>query len=652
MPSGDTAYPYDFVLNADGQDYGFMLTTPQNQTKTILFTEAEGPDPQRLVTQDTGLHQDFNPRIDTPFAMANFTGGCGQLEYDFVDETGYWWSSGVVTHVSGRVYLAPPVSSLALTGVTGNLTNFCTYIDTSNNRYDFLWEGANIWRRDAANATNAWTKVYTASVSITDFKIMDSVGLIAVPTLTGTTDFLYQSNILAAATWTPTTANHAPFSDALGKPAFFQTVRGTCYAVRQLSGISNGVFYTIDPTTDSWSGPIDTTLSSGNISGPPGDETYPTVGTRAVGDFYFQFKKDAAYSIDSQQDVLEVIWQWKDKPSEENFKYTFTCAEQLGFNIGPEVYLYDPQTGLLNNTFLSRRDGFSVKKIDGAAADNQYIYILAKVRVPFIRSADCEVLFRGTRQRGNTWAFEVLWEDTDLSTRSYGVLSVVPFGVGSRIYFGRNDSGDTDTMVMDIPASWDESSSGAFTTSASLYSSISRAGFPGFYKRHLFYNDNLLNYTATDNITVYYTTTVGASYALLGLSDTAQNEFDFSNTNGTSIGFRWDFVSAGTNSPIMLNFDHHQRVRFKYLPSAKMSVRVASNLRVRNNGVLNKNSWDIWDDIVTLRTTNSEITYRDFLGNSFPVTVDLIGVQPTRHMSPVEYEMEAVLMITRATRGS
>lgn len=645
--AGDSAFPWDIKLSiTGGSEYGFMLVTPEGQSKQIEFTEADGPEADRMNTKDIATTRDFSPRIDTPFSMSNFTGGVGQLEYDFNDENAYWWSSGAVTHVNGKVYPAPPASTLTLTGSTGNITCIRTWMDSSDVRYDFLVEGVNIWRRTTTDATTVWTKVYAADAAITDFRIMDSVGLICVPSLAGTTDFLYQSSLTAAATWTPTAANHTPFSDALGKPKYMHIVRGTCYAAVG----SSKVFYTTDPTTDGWSGPIDTSLT-GNISGPPGDDTYAYVGTNAVSDFIFVRKKDAIYSIDSQQDVLEVIWQWKDKPSEYNFKYAATGGDQFVYQVGPEVYVYDPQTGGNTPTGLARKSGFSVKEIIGLDADNQYLYVLARVRVPTIRSAESVALFRGVRSRG-FWSFEVLWEDTSLTNKTYGVLAAVPFGVGTRLYWGQNNASDTVTYVMDIPADWDESLGSSFTTAASLWTSINRSGFPGFQKRHLYFNTNGQNLSATNYYNVYYSTDLGTSFSLLDAADADNTEANFANEHGLSIVFRYDFVSAGTVAPTLNNFDHHQRVRYKYLPAAKIAVRVGPRIEVRSRGVSNREVHEIWDDIVTLRTSNADITYSDFLGNSFRVTVDLIGVKPTRHTNPTEYEEEAVLLITRADRGS
>lgn len=648
--AGDSAFPFDvkFAISG-GETYGFMLVSPPDQTKQIDFSEAQMPETQRINTEDIATSQDFDPRIDTPYSMSDFTGGVGQIEFDLQDDTAYWWSNGVITHVNGKVYPAPPASTLILTGVTSGITNGTTYLTPANTRYDFIWEGVNIWRRDASNKTNTWTKVYTASATITDFTIIDGVGLIAVPNLSGTTDFLYQIDITAAATWTPTTANHTAFSDAIGKPAFFQTVRGTTYAPVGTSG-SNKVFYTVDPTTDSWIGPIDTTLT-GNISGPPGDETYPFIGTRSVGDFLFLMKKDAIYSIDSQQDVYETIWQWKDKPSEHNFKYHATGGDLLLFSVGPEIYQYDPQNGVTASLGLSKKDGFSIKEILGLAADNQYVYIMARVRVPTIRSADSVAIFRGIRKGGATWKFEVIWEDESLTGKTYGVLLAFPFGVGTRLYWGQNNDSDTVTYVMDIPAEWDETAASSYATSGTLWTSISRAGFPGFNKRHLYFNITANGVTAFDTIATTYTIDDGITYSTVGTTSANKTEINLTNVYGPSIGFKFHFTGTSTTTAILKNFDHHQRVRFKYLPTVKLAVRIANKINLRNSSVMNRTNSEIWEWLVNLRKSTSEIIYSDFLGNSFPVTIDIITVHPSRHEHITEYEEEAVIVLTRADRG-
>lgn len=53
-------------------------------------------------------------------------------------------------------------------------------------------------------------------------------------------------------------------------------------------------------------------------------------------------------------------------------------------------------------TGMAKRDGFSMREVLGLAADNKYMYVLARVRVPTLRSADSVALFRGVKTV-NTW---------------------------------------------------------------------------------------------------------------------------------------------------------------------------------------------------------------------------------------------------------
>ncbi len=648
MPAGDNSFPFDVSLTVNGgSTYGFMLVSPPGQTKQLQTTEAPPIESQRLVTQDIANARDFDPKLDTPFSMSDFSGGVGQMEFDFSDEKAYWWGSGVITHVPGKVFLAPPVASTeTLTGSTGDVAGMCTYLTSANVRYDFLWEGLNIWRRTAANATNDWTKVYTAGVAITDFKIFNGVGVIAIPSDATTTDFLTQADVTAAATWVPIGRNHSPFSSGT-KPTRFESIRGTLYAF-----VNNDlVYYTTDPTVDGWTGPIDIALSgTGNLGGSTGDSTYSIQGVSVVNDFLFVRKKDAVYSIDSQQDVIEVLWQWKDKPSEYNFKYAAVGGDLLIYNVGPEVWIYDPQTGQNVNTGLSKKSGFTVKEVLGISADSQFMYVLAKVRVNTIRSEDSIALFMGTKIRPGQYAWEVAYEVTSIGTDTYGPMFVFPQGLGSRVYIVRNDSGDTDTIIIDFPAEWDSSLSSTFATTGTLWTSITRGGFPGFQKRQLYTNINALQVDATETITASLVTDISTTnYSAMTSSP---QETNLTSKYGLYNYFKFVLAGDGSATPVLKNFDHHTRVRFKYLPQVQVSIRIADYTELRNGSKSTLKAHQLWDNLTTLRTTNSEITYKDFLGNSFPVTVDQIFVQPSRHEGKLQYEEEAVVIMTRCDRGA
>lgn len=643
----DTAYPYDIKFTVGATTYGFMLVSPKGESKQIKFVEAGAPSAERVSTSDIASHQDYAPMFDTPFAMGSFVGGVGQLFYEEGEEDAYLWSDGIVTHTTGKAYLAPNVNTLTLTGATGDITCFRTYMTSANVRYDFLVESTNIWRRTATDNTTVWTKVYTASVTITDFQIIQGIGLICVPTLAGATDFYTQADVTAAATWTPTARDHTLLSDALGKPSYFQVVRGTTYALIS----KRKVLYTTDPTVDGWVGPIDTSLT-GNISGPPGDDTYLFSGSHSVGDYLFTIRPDLICSIDSAQDVAEVIWEWKDKPSDYNFKYYASGSDKFIYAVGPEVYVYEPQTGMAKPTMLSRKSGFSTKEILGLAADNQYIYVLAKVRVPSIRTADSVALLRGSRMASG-WTFEVLWEDTSLSGKTYGRLAAFPFGADTRLYWGQNNASDTLTYVMSLPANWDESTSANYKSSATLYTSFNRSGFLGFNKRHLYINADSTDTDATNTIAVKYSLDRGATYTTLGTSTSTEYSGNYVDKYSKEIGLAFTLTSAANvTTPTLRNFDHHQRVRFKYLKAGTASIRIARNIALRNDSTQSLAPDTVWGFLETMRTTNSRIQYTDFMGNSFDVSVDMIGVNPTRHENPGEYELEALIVFTEADRGS
>ncbi len=613
------------------------------------FKEGGAPDAERLSTRDIVTARDFSPIVDTPFSMSDFTGGVGQLEFDFNDETAYMWSTGVITHVKGKAFPAPAYDEYDITsiGVVDDIVGFLTHIADDNTRYDFLWSGSYLLRK--TDNVSSWELVYnTAGADITDFCIMDGAGFVAVPSAASSVyDFGMQSDVTAAAvSWSVTAMNHTPFSNVAGKPKYFKVIRGTFYAFVD----NNGVYYTTDPSTDSWSGPINTSLS-GNISGPPGDTSYGFVGASAVGDFMFARKKDAIYSIDSQQEVSETIWQWKEKPSEHNFKYASSGGDQLVFSVGPEVYIFDPHTGFMEPINISRKDSFSVTEILGVAADNQFVFVLAKVKVPTIRLTSSYALF-GAYKKNGTWVFEVIWEEV-AGASTYATLAAIPLDVGTKLYWGKNSSGTVSTMYMVIPSEWDQSGSGNIRGAVNLWTSLTRAGFPGFQKRNLYTNVICKNidYAGLDAfINVYYSVNEFVSESTLGPTLTDHQEYEYENSYGTSYGLLFNIQSDGTECPILKSFDHHQRIRFKYLPSVTLAIRVADNLETRD-GYSNLTVQEIWANIIALRTSNKQIVYRDFLGNEFNVTIDMIGVRPTRHEAPTEYEEEALVVISRADSG-
>lgn len=649
------SFPYDLTLSDGTTTANLMLVTPQGQSKQLKMDEVPIPsgiyELRRLNNQDTVTHTDYGLQYDTAMSQADLSAGVGSLEFsDKVDERSYWWAQGIVSHVAGRTFLAPAVSSLSLgTTTSAAPTGFETYLTSSGTRYDFFWSSKYIYRRDATNGTNSWTLVYTQSNSktITDFKVFNGVGLIAFPSETTTTsDFAVQTDVTAAATWSPTIENHTAFSNTLGKPKFWAAVRGTCYAFVD----PNKVFYTTDPTSDGWTGPIDTSLAD-NVSGPPGDKTYTFTGTEAMNDYLMGFRQDAGYNIDAQQEVHEIIWEWKGRPQADNFKYATAGGGLLYFNVSPEVYAYDPTTGRILSLGLSLEDGFSVQSIAGIAADSRFVYVLAKVRVPTLRSDVSMALLRGWRDTVSTWYFEVLWEDT--SSTSYGTLfaSVLP-NSGTRLYWGL--TGGTAVKHMDLNPDWDNSTGSSFGTSGVLYASIWRTGFATFIKRWLWLSLYTENVSATNTIVVAYSTDNGATFTDLGTVTTEGQKFlAFSELNEPSIVLRFTLSGDGTGTPVLRVFDVHARVRFRYLHQAQATVRIADGIENRNGSRSPDTAATLKANIEALRASDSTIAYTDFLGNSFNVSVDHITYQPTHHEEPDNrYELEALLVLSEAGEGS
>lgn len=633
--------PYDITLAVSGgSTYGFMLVSPKDQSKILDIDEAP-PAPEK--TSDESDHKVFGGQLDQSVAQIDFSGGLGQLEAQ--DRQRYWWGTAV-THVPGKVYCPPPVNTLTLTSGAAATTNFRTWVSSAGTRYDFTFQSTRLYRRDASNTTNAWTLVYTASAAITDVHFFGGAAYICVPTDGTTTDFFYQPDPTAAATWVPTNRNHTAFSTVLGKPKFFAHVRGTMYAAVD----SQKVFYNTDPTADSWTGPIDTSLA-GNYSGPPGDTSYGFRGMVAVNDFIFVFKDDAGYSIDSQQEVQEVFWQWRDRPSSKNFAHFAPSGDLLYYSVSPEVYAYDPNTGRNLPTRLAMMDGVSVEDILGVGADNRYVYVLAKVRVPLIRSSSSACLFRGVRVSATYWAWEALWEDT--SVTAYSKMYASPDGAGTRVYWGL-DAG-TGTRHMDIPANWDESTGSSFATSATLYTSVWRSEFEALVKRYLWLGARVAALDASNTIALAYSTDFGATFTTLATLTSAGLSFnDFTAITGDHMVLRFTFTCAGTATPVLRMYDLHARARWRRSRIVSCAVRICrSPERLNGTRVDSETAQYFADALDTLRTSNSTITYTDYIGRSFAVSLEKVHYHATRHEKPEDaWEQEALLTLAEASSGA
>lgn len=640
-----------------GSTYGFMLASPPETSKQLIISEVGGPDAARITTAAAASHQDYDPKFDSPFSMDSFAGGVGQLPFDSGDENALWWAPGVVLHVDGKAYLAPVTTNLALTSATTQINGFLTYTTAAGARTDYCWSGRRIYKRDAANKTNAWVVAYTQSGSfdITDFVVFNGTGVIAFSADTTTTHFAtVTANLTGASGFTTSNKTHTPFSST-SKPKYLSSIRGTLYAL-----VDNAkVYYTVDPTTDGWVGPISVEVGAGSAPNV-GENSYPFTNVAAAGDYLFAFKADAGYNIDAEQNVTEIFYQWRDKPSPLNFQQIAVSPNALLFAVANEVYAYDPQTGLAPALGLARQSGFSSKEILGVAADNQYVYVLAKVRVPTINSADSAALFRCFRKRGAAWGYEVVWEDTTISSDTYYGLTAAPFGFGTRLYWGVTTASVTSTNVMDIPADWDETTNSTFISTGTLYTSITRAMFPGLIKRHLWVNYETEGTTSSSlKVALAYSVDNGATWAALG--DTGSGAAGLLTTRhlytalaSRSIALRFTLTGTGTATPVLRVFDHHQRVRFRYLPNVTATIRVADNIELLSGATERRTKVQIRDDIELLRTSDSEILYEDFLGNSFNCTVDMLGFTPTRHQVPDglnQYEQDCMVLISRADAG-
>lgn len=638
---------YDLVFTISGTAYKFMLVTPPGQTKQLSISEVEQPAVVRSPVEQEMLRQAFNPKVDSSLAQIDFSGGVGLLERGMDEQDNhYLWGSGIVTHTDGKVYLAPATTTLGASGLAADLVDFRTYLTGAGVRYDFTWGGLKLYRRDASNTSNAWVLVYTAGVAITDFTIHNGVGLICLPTTAGAgDDYYYQTDVTAAATWTPTAIATAAFSAVLGKPSFFCSNRSYIYAVVN----PNKVFYTTDPVAGgapAWTGPIDTSLT-GNSTGSPGDLTYNFQGAVAVNDYLFLMKPNAIYSIDSQQQVTEVIWQWKDKPRVNGFKYFGTGQDLLFYAVGGEVYAYDPQTGRNTATGLSRSSGFSVQSITGVKADNQYVYALCKVRVANIRSATSMAMMRGVRKSASVWAWECIWEDTAITT--YVGLGVEPYGDGSRVYWGIVPN----IFHMDVPADWDESTSGNHNASGTLYASIWRTTHPAFIKRWLWVSTGA-TIPASTTIAIAYSTDEGVTFiSLATLSSTGLTFTAFSSVNAQSVLLRYTLTNTSTTTPILRTTEIHARVRWRRLHLGKALVRIAENIELNNGTRDSTKATTLKANLVTIRTSDATIAYEDLLGHSFNVSIEDISYSPSRHERPENInEFQAQITFAEASSGA
>lgn len=640
------AFPYDIKFTVGGNEYGFMLVSPKGATKQLELDEAGGPAVERIKTEATITHQDFAPELDTPFSQISFTGGLGQLEFDGKDDTRYWWSRNIVTHVPGRAHLSPLAAALTVPGSTTRLRGFRSYLGPAG-RFDFCWDDTNLYRRSAANNTNNWVSVGSVPAPATDFQVFAGGGVLAFPTSGAATDYATATGL--DGTYAGVSRDWAIFSPGT-KPKYFIASRGVLYAA-----VDNGkVYWTVDPTQDAWVGPITTTV--GALSVPDvGDRTYPFMNAIAVNDYVFFFTQNAGYSIDSDQNVREVFWQWKNNPSDKNFKFVATSGELLFYTIGTEIYAYDPGTGANVPLKISQMDGVPVEEIVGMAADSRFLYALVRVNIPNIRTEPSIAVLRARRTDDMSFAIECIWEDTTITGHDYWQLGVVPNGSGSRVYMGNTTGGQTVTYSLDLPATWDESvATTSFNPNGDLYTSITAAAFPGFAKRHLWTGLETENTSATETVAVAYSTDGGKTFTALGDTGAGGAEITrlpYTNISSQKIILRFTLNSGGAETPILRVFDHHQRVRFRLLRKGMAALRLADNVETMNGTRDGRTQAQLNADLETLRKSDTVIAYEDFLGNSFNITVDRIRIKPTRHEGATEYETEAQILFYEAEVG-
>lgn len=655
-----SSYPYDFMLTADGVSHGFMCVTPPGSTKQLSVVEVGPPDVNRISTADAASHLDFAPQYDQPFSMASWTGGVGQLYFDGNDQTGYWWGN-VSTHVDGKIY--PPFVPSSYTHTIAADYTFYTktagagraifksWVTSAGVRTDYSYIDDSLMIIDpSSGSTTKAAPLSNSTFLATDMTFFEGVVVVCSPdnTVAGNDFWTYT---VAAGPGTAAARNHTPF--AVGsRPKFMCPVRDTLFAA-----VDNGlIYYTVDPTTDAWVGPIEAS-----------DKNFPWQNMVAVGDYLFCFTTAAGYSIDAAQRVEEVFWQWKDNPSTENFKCVATTGGRLYYNIGPEVYEYDPVATDGNNRSLSlaRRDGFSVQQILGITTDEKYVYVQAKVRIPTLYSSSQMAILRGVRQPNGRINFECIYQETFVAAQYDRALTARPYGIGVNLYWATVDTGTGYGKVkyIWIPPDWDESnltsSNGGYTFGEGyLYTSITRANYPDFSKRHLWIAVEMENITSNGVIEVAYSIDKGVNFTVLGTSATASNgllTLALSNINSRTFMLRFKLTSSnGVNTPIIRVFDHHQRVRFKYLPQVQAGARCATGLdRLNGQPDTNRTQMDILDSLRTLRATDSAILYEDYLGNSFYVSLDSVSYRPTRHEKPTEKgEQEALITMSRADAGT
>jgi hypothetical protein len=644
MPS----YPYDvkFTIDPEGENkqYGFMLLTPQNATKQLVSTEAPSSTMGRGEGADV-LRATYEATYDQSVAQIDWSYGMGQVELDTGEENMYSVGLGVVTHALGKAYPAlGPISTLPL-GTSSSLGGIRSYVDSSGNRYDFAWAGTSLYRRDPSSSANGWTSIYTAPSVITDFVIFNGLGLVAIgQSNSATNDFI----TLASPFGTPTATvrNHSAFTST-EKPYYWQIVRNTLYALVN----PNKVFMTVDPTQDSWVGPISITV--GSITAPgAGDSTFRFTSSVSLNDYLLVFKENAGYGIDSEQNVVEVIWQFASRPSRENFEWVVPAGEYCVYTAANDVWVYDPRSGANFPIGISRMHSVSVSKILGLSSDSQHVYVLAEVTSRHLGSTAYVALIRSTRVSGLRYAHELVWYTPVSSDVMHGVWVVPRNQTSNSVYLGYTSGSNTVTMLFHYPTDWDESSASGARLSGSLYTSEISSKLPTFVKRYLWLGVSAENVSATSYIDVYIRVDSG-SWTYIGKVDSQYKIFTLSDVIGRVAQLRFQFVSDGSTCPVLRAYDLHARPRYRYLPIKELQIRVADNIELNNGTRDSRKMAEIFSQLRELRTSEKKILYEDFTGESFLCSIEKLNFQPSLHEVPTSnVEMVAVMTVTRSDEGA
>lgn len=642
-----SSYPYDvkFTIDPGGEnlEYGFMLLTPNNATKQLVSTEAPPSTMGRGEGADV-LRASYEPSYAQSVAQIDWSGGMGQPELDTGEENMYSVGVGVVTHTLGKVYPALDSVGVLSVGSAGPIRGIRSYVSNTGTRMDFLWAGSGLFRRDPGGLGN-WSLIYNAPSQITDFVIFNGVGVVAIgDSNSASDDFITLTSPFG--TPTPTVRNHSAFT-ATEKPYYWQVVRNTLYALVN----QNKVFMTVDPTQDSWVGPISITV--GSITSPgAGDSTFRFTSSVSLNDYLLVFKENAGYGIDSEQNVVEVIWQFASRPSPDNFRWVVPGGEYCFYTAANDVWVYDPRSGANFPIGISRMHSVSVSRLLGLSSDSQHVYTLAELSPRHIDGVTYVGLIRSTRVSGLRYAHELIWaSDTLQSVDVYGVWTLPRDSTSNSVYVCFRSGSDSTMLLFHYPTSWDESGVPGQRINGRLYTSEITSKLPTFVKRYLWLGVSAEGASSTSYIDVDIRIDNGP-WVYVGRVDSSYKIFTLSNLIGRVAQLRFSFFPSATSCPVLRAWDLHARPRYRYLPVKELYVRVADNIELNNGTRDSRSMEEIFSQLRELRTSEKKILYEDFTGESFLCSIDKLNFQPSLHEVPdSNIEMVAVLSVARSDEG-